>query len=79
MTSIRNKNKTSAISEHMLAKHPNEENIYTVKILSTHQNNLERVTSEMLWINKQNPEFSMNRKSGDGSWASNSLIRLTTS
>ena len=77
-TSVRNKNKTSAISEHMLEHHPDESKIYTVKLISTHQSNLERVASEMIWIEKQNPVVSMNRKSGDGSWASNRLIRLTT-
>ena len=78
MDSVRRKTKTSAISQHMIENHPNTEKIYNVKILSTHQSNLERITSEMLWIEQQNPIYSMNRKSGDGAWAHNSLVRLTT-
>ena len=75
---VKRKSKTSGISQHMMDHHPNEEKIYKVKILSTHLSNLERVTSEMLWIEKQNPAFSMNRKAGDGSWSHSNLVRLIT-
>ena len=79
MEAIRRKSKTSTISQHMIEQHPEEQLVYNVKIISTHQSNLERVTSEMIWIDRQDPTYSMNRKAGDGSWSHNSLIRLTTS
>jgi hypothetical protein len=76
---VRRVNMKNALTKHMVEEHPDKvaEPDFKMTILSTHINNLERYSSEGLYIEKQIGELSINKKAEWGK--ERGLVRLTAS